>query len=90
MSDNNEDWESCMSWTQGGEYRVGTIEMMNSPYVIVAYLKSHHNLEWADNWNSKKWRELYICSNDFVRSITGYPYKDEKITKLVLEKIREL
>ena len=90
MSDNNEDWESCMSWAQNGEYRVGTIEMMNSPYVIVAYLKSHYNLSWAGDWNSKKWRELYICSNNFVRSITGYPYKDEKLTKLVLEKIREL
>lgn len=90
MSDNNEDWDSCMSWTRGGEYRVGTIEMMNSPYVIVAYLKSRHNLDWANGWNSKKWRELYICSNNFVRSITGYPYKDEKLTKLVLEKIREL
>ena len=38
MSDNNSGWESCMSWRNNGCYRRGTVEMMNSPYVIVAYL----------------------------------------------------
>ena len=43
MSENNCDWTSCMNWPEGGCYRGGTIEMMNSPMVIVAYLKSANN-----------------------------------------------
>jgi hypothetical protein len=40
MSDNESDWGSCMSWREGGCYRRGTVEMMTSPVVVVAYLKS--------------------------------------------------
>ena len=40
MSDNNCGWESCMSWSGHGGYRQGTVEMMNSPWVVVAYINS--------------------------------------------------
>jgi hypothetical protein len=40
MSDNNEGWESCMSWANDGCYKQGTVEMMNSPCAVVGYLES--------------------------------------------------
>lgn len=42
MSDNDSGWDSCMSWAKKGDYRAGTVEMMNSPYVVVAYVESEH------------------------------------------------
>lgn len=78
MSDNNCDWTSCMSWKSVGCYRAGTVEMMNSAYVVVAYLKSASNDLYFDDysWNSKKWRVLLIVDpqNKFVCSIKDYPY----------------
>jgi len=38
MSDNASKWSSCMSWTDAGCYRVGTIEMMNSNNVLCCYM----------------------------------------------------
>ena len=35
MSDNDNDWSSCMNWVEEGCYRLGTVEMMNSNNVIV-------------------------------------------------------
>ena len=40
MSDNDSGWESCMSWENSGCYRQGTVEMMNSTCVVVAYLEA--------------------------------------------------
>lgn len=55
MSDNACDWSSCMSWQEDGCYRMGTVEMMNSPCVIVAYLESSHPMYFSREatWNSK-------------------------------------
>ena len=39
MSDNASNWESCMNWTDGGCYHVGTVEMMNSNNVICCYVE---------------------------------------------------
>ena len=38
MSDNDYGWDSCMGWMNEGEYRLGTVEMMNSPCIVVAYI----------------------------------------------------
>lgn len=95
MSDNNCGWESCMSWANEGDYRLGTTEMLNSPYVIVAYLTSDKDMTFYFNdekytWNSKKWRQLFIVSKDIIMGVKGYPYYNEDLTKAVLEYIREL
>ena len=73
MSDNANNWSSCMRWTDRsggvdhGDYCAGTLECMNSPYIIIAYLHNpKHSFElslydcndWQ--WNSKQWRELFI------------------------------
>lgn len=93
MSDNECGWSSCMSWTKYGEYRAGTIEMMNSPCVIVAYLKSENEtmtLPSSLEWNSKKWRCLYIVSEDIITSVTQYPYTNDELDNKVLSWLREL
>lgn len=101
MSDNGGHWSSCMRWTDGGgDYRAGTIECMNSPYIIVAYLHNPSkpfdysesydapNKEWS--WNNKKWRELFIINDSIINEIKGYPYQDENLTNTVLMWLKEL
>lgn len=96
MSDNNSDWSSCMSWTTEGCYRQGTIEMMNSPYVVVAYLKSKNdmNLCWNgkdyDKWNNKKWRELFIVNEDCILNVKSYPYRSDELTMFCMNWLKEL
>ena len=94
---NSNGWHSCMNW-EDGDYRRGVIEMMNSPFVITAYLESNHNkLQfWVDKdhpsvtWNSKKWREFFIVSEYGIFGIKGYPYWNEPIETEVLKWLREL
>ena len=81
MSDNTCGWSSCMSWHEQGQYRQGTVEMMNSPSVIVAYLKSDkETYRFGDyEWNSKKWRCLFIVDPRFICSVKPYPYYNEDL-----------
>lgn len=78
MSDNECGWESCMSWRDDGGYRQGTVEMMNSPCVVVAYLnaKDPMMLDYHNNftWSNKKWRCLFIVDKNVILSIKAYPY----------------
>lgn len=92
MSDNSSNWSSCMNWRNKGEYRCGTVEMMNSCSVVVAYLKSDTETLTRKNckWNSKKWRSLFIVTNGAIVSVKGYPYQNETLTKTVLEWLKEL
>ena len=92
MSDNTYDWDSCMSWMKDGCYRTGTVEMMNSPYVIVAYLKGEdpfriYDYTWSGN---KKWRELFIVHPNAICNIKPYPYLNETLSNIVLDWLREL
>ena len=54
LSDNSLGWSSCMSWEEEGSYRRGTIEMMNSPYVLIGYLeaKKPFRLNYKDTWHN--------------------------------------
>ena len=88
MSDNSNRWCSCMSWQEYGEFRGGTVEMMNSPVVIVAYLKDEH-IDYH-YWNSKKWRELFIVNESLIAGVKGYPYQNAEFEKEVIEWLRDL
>ena len=92
MSDNDHSWKSCMSWQDKGCYRRGTVEMMNSAAVVVAYLDDHSSsLHFGDyKWNSKRWRSLFVINDDIITSVKGYPYQHEGMAKLVLDKLNEL
>lgn len=89
---NENNWRSCMNWDDG-EYRRGVIEMMNSPYVIVAYLTSNKEHLYIANdlrWNSKKWREFFIVHPNTISAIKGYPYWNRELEDTVLNWLREL
>lgn len=94
MSDNGYNWHSCMQWTDhAGEYRTGTIEMMNSPCIVVAYLKGSEpwyptGEDWT--WSNKKWRQLFIVHRNVIAGIKGYPYNSDFLTKAVLNKLAAL
>ena len=92
MSDNNCDWGSCMSWQDEGCYRSGTVECMNSPLVLVAYLKSENGDMTipGGHWNNKKWRSLFIVHDKVITSIKGYPYRSDDLTEIVLNWLLEL
>lgn len=94
MSDNDCGWSSCMSWYDHGDYRQGTVEMMNSPSVVVAYLKSSTDYKinsYNDySWNSKRWRELFIVDEGFITGIKGYPYWNTDLEKNAVNWIAEL
>ena len=92
MSDNDSNWSSCMSWIDEGCYRQGTVEMMNSEMVVVAYLKSNEDFRTTRDykWNNKKWRELLIINPDTITSIKAYPYKSDSLTLAALGWLREL
>lgn len=95
MSDNSEGWSSCMCWMEEpGCYRSGTVEMMNSPNVIVAYVESDNenlNFDYARcQWNSKKWRQLVMITPDLILGNKQYPYKNDFLEEEVLKWVKEL
>ena len=92
MSDNNCGWTSCMSWMEEpGDYRLGTIEMMNSPCVIVAYVESKETM-WTPGgeWNSKRWRQLYIVTREVILGNRQYPYYSDELQGVAIRWIRDL
>lgn len=92
MSDNNCGWTSCMSWMdEPGDYRLGTIEMMNSPCVIVAYVESKEPM-WTPggDWNSKRWRQLYIVTREVILGNRQYPYNSDELQGVAIRWIRDL
>jgi hypothetical protein len=92
MSDNDCGWTSCMSWEDYGCYRQGTVEMMNSPMVVVAYLTANDDMRIYNNyyWSNKKWRQLFIVDNHMIGNIKAYPYRNDYLTKVVLDWLKEL
>lgn len=92
MSDNENGWSSCMSWENEGDYRRGTVEMMNSPMVIEAFIPSVTNMKMpgGNMWNNKRWRQLFIVNEDCIVAIKGYPYWNKGLEKAALKWIKEL
>lgn len=92
MSDNACGWDSCMKWMEeAGDYRLGTIEMMNSPCVIMAYIESKDPM-WipGGEWNSKRWRQLYIVTREVILGNRQYPYDSDDLQGVAIRWIREL
>ena len=96
MSHNDMGWSSCMDWTDEGCYRRGTVEMMNSDCVLVAYLASDDDMSFYAarkryTWNNKKWRELFIVTeNGVITGIKGYPYQNADLVQAINSWIAEL
>lgn len=95
MSDNNCGWDSCMAWyDHEGEYRAGTIEMMNSPYVIVAYLDDATPFyPFGDKKtaiSNKRWRQLIIANKNLIIGNRHYPFESPSLETEALNWVREL
>ena len=93
MSDNGYNWSSCMSWRESGCYHAGTLEMMNSPCVVVAYLegsKPWTPIAGQKSWSNKKWRELFIVDHDFISGIKGYPYDNSFLEDIVIDRLKKM
>lgn len=95
MSDNESGWDSCMNWRDEGDYRVGTVEMMNSPCILIAYLRAKDDMEfgWGEklsHWNNKKWRQLYIVTKDLISDIRQYPWHNDELNGLCMKWIKDL
>lgn len=97
MSDNASNWSSCMSWRDFGSYRCGTVEMMNSASIVIAYSKAEKPMNLFEGkdedeyeWNNKTWRELFIVTKDFIYPIKGYPCHSKEFEEFVINKIAEL
>lgn len=90
-SDNANGWDSCMSWLNEGCYRLGTVEMMNSPMVICAYITGNNTMEvGGDEWNSKKWRAWIIVDKDILVMNRQYPYYNSDIAQFFIDWAKEL
>ena len=94
MSDNNNGWESCMSWDNNGCYRVGTLECMNCENTIVAYIESdtkQYRIGYSDKyWNSKRYRQLVMITDEVIMTNKGYPFNNENLSNEVLNWVAEL
>ena len=92
MSDNDCDWDSCMNWRDYGGYRQGTVEMMNSPCVVIAYMNAETpmNISGDLTWSNKKWRSLFIVDRGLIINVKDYPYKNEFLDQEILKWLRDL
>lgn len=92
MSDNDCGWSSCMSWIEEGDYRLGTVEMMNSEYVVIAYLEAEDSMCLVDDyrWNNKRWRQLFIINEDMIIGNRQYPYDNKDLEIISLNKLKDL
>lgn len=92
LSDNNNGWESCMSWDDKGCHRAGTLELMNCENTLVAYVESdtyRYNIAGED-WNSKKYRQLIMLTPDLAMTNKSYPFRNDDMSKLGLQWVMEL
>lgn len=92
MSDNACGWSSCMSWVEEGDYRLGTIEMMNSPCVVVAYVEAKDDMSLCDDykWNNKRWRQLLIVNKEIILGNRQYPYTSDVLQREAMKWLREM
>ena len=91
MSDNNCGWSSCMSWKNKGMYSDGTIEMMNSNMIIVAYLESDNPFIVNNHViPNKSWRTLLYVHKNILVAGKSYPYYNSELDKKVLEELYKL
>ena len=92
MSDNDCNWTSCMSWNDG-EYSNGSVEMMNSPFVVIGYTESEDKPECKRGGYSipnKSWRCLFYVSKELILSGKAYPYNNPTISGKGIELLQEM
>lgn len=92
LSENTTGWHTCLSMfphTQRGaatkhpgDYRMGCLEMLTSPYTISASILSPNG--------RKYWRQIILFTPEIIVGLRGYPYNAEKATARVLSILASL
>lgn len=76
LSEDTSNWTSCLAMTSHrGDYRAGCLEMMTSPYTILATVESNHR---------KYWRQIILLTPYAIITLRGYPYTAPQVTSQVL------
>ena len=76
LSEDTSNWTSCLAMTSHrGDYRAGCLEMMTSPYTILATVESNHR---------KYWRQIVLLTPYAIIALRGYPYTVPQVTSQVL------
>lgn len=76
LSEDTSNWTSCLAMTSHrGDYRAGCLEMMTSPYTILATVESNHR---------KYWRQIILLTPYAIVALQGYPYTAPQVTSQVL------
>ena len=91
-SDNASGWTSCMNWRDDGGYSSGTIEMMNSNMVIIAYLENNSKpfIFLGNKMPNKIWRTYFYINKDILCSGLSYPNCDNLTTHFILDYLKDL
>lgn len=105
LSDNNEDWSSCVS-ALDGSMRSSLSGRALAPDTVIAYIIRENDEDnryrvgyryfgEEDNerervtWNSKLWRSTFVISEDFLGIGRGYPFRSSEFDNLILEFLKE-
>ena len=104
LSDNKNNWSSCLSIRNYGCYRAGCLEALTSPYLLVAYFTEKDatpanyypprlkNSSTTFQWNTKRYRSLVVF--DAEKGVVcgkTYPHRPlEEWDFAILNTIREL
>lgn len=76
LSEDTSSWTSCLAMiSHRGDYRAGCLEMMTSPYTILATVESNHR---------KYWRQIILLTPYAIIALRGYPYTAPQVTSQVL------
>jgi hypothetical protein len=82
-----------MEWMYGpGDFRLGTIEMMNSANIVMAYIEAQNPMSIGDNftWNNKRWRQLLVVTPELILGNKQYPYMNDMVQGTALQWMRKL
>lgn len=76
LSEDTSNWTSCLAMTSHkGDYRAGCLEMMTSPYTILATVESN---------GRKYWRQIILLTPYAIVALRGYPYTTPQVTSQIL------
>lgn len=91
MSENDSGWSSCMNWDDG-EYHLGTVECMNSPSIVVAYLDNvNAPMDVCGYpWSNKMWRQLLCFNTAMLLGNKQYPYSSDVLQNEAMSWLKSL
>ncbi len=85
LSEDTTGWHTCLSLfphqtkdiasKHPGDYRAGCLEMMTSPYTVLATVESN---------NRKYWRQIILLTPYAIVALRGYPYTAPQVTSQAL------